>query len=406
MPNLYTLQTRYKEIAGLLEKAVDDNEKGRITNKQFVDIASPLNAEAREIGDTLKAYNSLPPQLRGNGGMHRVGSGDPSGMMSGPLPAGMRAKGSVVAPLRFSDEQLKGMFEALQTKSSFQLKTKGFESVDSDLPAQLQEWVVGPQYEPRLLDRLPAQAIEAPSLEYIIHNATTGSPGIVAEGQPKPELLFQTEPATATVAKLAAHTAISWEIYNDWGRFTQYCQQELVRQVVNTENNELLNGPGGAGNIAGILSTSGILTHDASTDNGTNVTALDSVEMSIAQLRTGPALAEADLLVLHPNSWSALRRIKDAYGHFMVQPDPTAGQASELWGIPVLQTTQIAAGTGVLLDTRKFGFVVVREALTTRTGTNDNDFISNLIRFICEERLQLAIERPSAVLAISGLPTS
>lgn len=60
MPNLYTLQTRYKEIAGLLEKAVDDNEKGRITNKQFVDIASPLNAEAREIGDTLKAYNSLP----------------------------------------------------------------------------------------------------------------------------------------------------------------------------------------------------------------------------------------------------------------------------------------------------------------------------------------------------------
>jgi hypothetical protein len=183
----------------LLEKAVNDNEKGRITNKQFVDIASPLNAEAREIRDTLKAYNSLPAQLRGNGGIaSRIGSGDPSGMMSGPLPAGMRAKGSVVAPLRFSDEQLKGMFEALQTKSSFQLKTKGFESVDSDLPTQLQEWVVGPQYEPWLLDRLPAMPIEAPSLEYIIHNATTGSPGIVAEGAQKPGLVFETEPARAT----------------------------------------------------------------------------------------------------------------------------------------------------------------------------------------------------------------
>ena len=243
-------------------------------------------------------------------------------------------------------------------------------------------------------------------MEYIIHNATTGAPAVVAEGAEKPELVFETEPATATVAKIAAHTAISWEIYNDWGRFTQYCQQELTRQVVNAENSALLNGPGGTGEIAGILSTSGILAHDASADAGANVTALDSVEMSIAQLRTGSALAEANLLVLHPNTWSALRRIKDAYGHFMVQPDPTVGQASELWGVEVLPTTQLAAGTGVLLDVNKFGFVVVRESLTTRTGTNDNDFISNLIRFICEERLQLAIERPSAVLAISGLPTS
>jgi hypothetical protein len=41
-----------------------------------------------------------------------------------------------------------------------------------------------------------------------------------------------------------------------------------------------------------------------------------------------------------------------------------------------------------------------------KTGTNADDFSRNIIRFVIEERLTLAVERPSAVLAISGLPTS
>lgn len=72
----------------------------------------------------------------------------------------------------------------------------------------------------------------------------------------------------------------------------------------------------------------------------------------------------------------------------------------------VLPTTQITAGVGALLDTRKFGYAVIREMLTFRTGTSDDDFVSNIVRFICEERLTLAVERPSAVCKVTGLPTS
>lgn len=74
--------------------------------------------------------------------------------------------------------------------------------------------------------------------------------------------------------------------------------------------------------------------------------------------------------------------------------------------MPVLPTPQIAAGKGLLLDTNKFGVVVVREAVSLRTGTSDDDFLRNQIRWISEECLELAVERPPAVLAISGLPTS
>ena len=90
----------------------------------------------------------------------------------------------------------------------------------------------------------------------------------------------------------------------------------------------------------------------------------------------------------------------------LTAPDPTEGAASTLWGVEVLVTTTLAAGAGVLLDTRKFGRVLVREGLSIRTGSNNDDFTHNIVRFVAEERLQLAVERPAALLSITGLPTS
>jgi hypothetical protein len=104
-------------------------------------------------------------------------------------------------------------------------------------------------------------------------------------------------------------------------------------------------------------------------------------------------------------SWPR-RATKDNYGRYLISADPTSDEANSLWGVEVLPTTQITAGDGLLLDTRKFGFVVVREAVSLRTGTNDDDFTRNLQRWVAEERLELAVERPAAVLSISGLPTS
>jgi hypothetical protein len=47
----------------------------------------------------------------------------------------------------------------------------------------------------------------------------------------------------------------------------------------------------------------------------------------------------------------------------------------------------------------------VREPLGIRVGTANDDFTRNLLRFVCEERMVLAVERPTAVCSITGLPT-
>jgi HK97 family phage major capsid protein len=77
-------------------------------------------------------------------------------------------------------------------------------------------------------------------------------------------------------------------------------------------------------------------------------TSLDAIEMSIAVLRVGAALATANLLVLHPTTWSAIRRSKDGQDRYLATADPTTDEANSVWGVPVLTTTVIAEGTGVL----------------------------------------------------------
>jgi hypothetical protein len=71
--------------------------------------------------------------------------------------------------------------------------------------------------------------------------------------------------------------------------------------------------------ITGFLGTDGILSHDFS-DNPDTATSLDAFESSIAQLRVGPALAEPDLVVIEPETWSAVRRTKDSLAAIWSRP--------------------------------------------------------------------------------------
>jgi hypothetical protein len=60
----------------------------------------------------------------------------------------------------------------------------------------------------------------------------------------------------------------------------------------------------------------------------------------------------------------------------------------------------------LLLDTEKFGFVAMRQNYTLQTGYTNDVFQRNINRWAMECRLNLAVERPSSVLNITGLPTS
>jgi HK97 family phage major capsid protein len=311
-----------------------------------------------------------------------------------------------LCPLAFTDEAMRAAFEKTRHGEVALLETRDFISAVSELPPQLYSPPTFPRHEDRLVDRLPGIQLDAPSLEYVQVNSVVGSAAIVGEGEVKPEVTMPPTKVITTALKLAVHGAISWENINDYDAFTAAVRSELLKQVVDLENHQVVYGDPAAGGLDGLLKAPGILTFAATGGGGPNPENFSDIAGAIATMRTGPALATPDLILLAPNTWANIRTQKDGYGRFLATPDPTDDQAETVWGIDVLQSTAFTAGEAVLIDSTLFGRIAVREALTLRLGFANDDFTRNLVRTVCEERLNVAVERPAAILHMTGLPTA
>jgi hypothetical protein len=304
------------------------------------------------------------------------------------------------------DEELRSAYTRARRGESVALERRDFASGVSLLPPELFPVPTFPRHEWRLLDRLPGYALEVPSLEYIQMLTKTGTAAIVGEGQPKPEISMPATKLVCTALKLACHAGLSWENMLDYEAFSNAVRIELMRDVIDLENSQLWGGDPTAGGLNSLTKTAGILTFAATGGGGPSPEYFTDLAGAIATLRTGPALAEPDLCLMHPNTWAAVRTVKDQYGRFLAMPDPTADQAESIWGIDVLVSTRFTAGEAVLLDTTLFGRVAVREPLGVRIGYSGTDFTDNVVRTVVEERLNLAVERPTAIIHVTGLPAT
>ena len=404
-----------KRIEQLDHELVRTMHSKALTKSEFKAKFEAIQAEREAVENGVKNFKRSRAIL----------AGSEIGAPAEPPPPGELVLGKHLSPLSFDTADLRLAHEAMSHRMPYEVRAKAggafmdnvttktpgvFSSPVSLLPPQMWPTVVHPEHESRLLDRLPATQIGAPSLEFVQHTSSVGTPLVVAEGATKPEIQFVTSKLTIPMLKLACHIAVSWEsISGDVDNaglqsWFSYVQGEIFREVMDYENKQLLSGVGGAGAIQGLLTQPGILQHDASKDTGTGVTALDSVEVAVAAMRVGAALAEPNLIIMHPFTWSNLRRVKDGYYRFLVAPDPTQDEAKTLWGLDVLTTIACQQGVAVLLDTTRFGYAVIREALTMRIGLDAGDFTANMQRIVVEERLNLAVVRPTAVLSVNNLP--
>jgi HK97 family phage major capsid protein len=383
---IYILNRMEEMVAkGYTKRQAEDTYRHKIDQWEQEQEALDF-AQGRQKAMTTKSYN----QLRDGGDS---GNGQPLDVSAKAMG---RKLGREACPLAFREADLKAVHKAMQNGQN--IRIKAFSTVDPLLPAELFPAIIARIHEHRLLDRLPVISMSAPSMEFLVHQSSTGTPAITAEGALKPDITLNFVSSTVTAQKIAATFGLSWETTLDFPAVIGYAQGEVFKEVIDVENAALINGSSG---IVGFQQTSGIQTLAYSTGNY-----LDTFSLGIESLRTGSALAVCDLIVINPGTFGAVRRQHDAQGRYILNPDPELDQANQIWGVECLQTTAISAGTALLLDTQKFGFVPMRQNLEIQTGYTNDDFQRNISRWAVEERLNLAVERPSAVLNITGLPTS
>jgi hypothetical protein len=227
----------------------------------------------------------------------------------------------------------------------------------------------------------------------------TASAATVHAGAQMPETSLTTVATILTAKKLGIFTTVVDELLADFPTFSQYTEVELQRQITDAENWQILNGDGTGDNLLGLLSVTGTLSRA----KGATDTALDVLEQGITDLRNGPSFCEPDALLIHPSTWSAIRRTKNTLGNYVLG-DPGQSTVSDVWGIPVLQTTQITPGVAVLGNLELATQAFIREGVTlAMTNSADADFTGGKVKIRATERLMLGVSRPTALNILTGL---
>ena len=446
--NKLAVKNRLREIAEEVQQKTIDFEAGHADRGQYHRFVARAHEEHKELTASLKAYDQAAAYSGGTELDATITQG----------PPGVADFGRIMAPspMDLTPQQLSGLMHAAQHKTpySVEIQPKSFRagvqtkaavtesgiggSFGGQLPPVQSLYAVGLGYEPtRVADLLPGAAMPGPSATWLTHASNTNEAGIAAEGATKVDLGPSIAEHQVIPTKIAATVTTTLEAWQDTekygeGQFSQWLPVELTRSLINEESSVLLNAVSGTGNATfnGILQTSGTLTRAQGSDSP-----LDCLAKSFVDLRVGSAFADPDLVLMHPATLGALRRAKDAEGRYIldllagpmsltafgqpstggpakepnaysVLPQGTPAFSGNLWGAGIATTTQVAAGTAVVMSV-KAGAGIFWQRLGLLIFFNPWSLMtSNEYFWVAEERIAFSCPRPSAINIVTGLPTS
>jgi len=129
---------------------------------------------------------------------------------------------------------------------------------------------------------------------------------------------------------------------------------------------------------------------------------MDAVLKAQTKLRTGPFLEPTDV-ILHPNNFETVRLAKGSDGTYILG-NPLSQDRPSLGGARLHITTDMTAGTGLVMNSGEAARVYLRSDVRVEIATEHGEFFrSNLRAIVAEERLTLAVRRPSAIVKVTGL---
>jgi HK97 family phage major capsid protein len=238
------------------------------------------------------------------------------------------------------------------------------------------------------------------SLTYWVQGAVEGAPGTVGENGLKPSIHFNFSPVTEALSKIAVITKISDEAMADTDYLVSVINSQLVGRLQVVEEDQILNGDGTAPNLRGLLNRSGIQTY--ATEAGEWA---DGIFHAVTLVSTGSAQETADAIVMNPADYEVIRLSKDANGQYYGGGPFEGGANPNLWGYRTVVTPAIAQGTALVgaFNTaaqlfRKGGIQV------DSTNSNEDDFKYNRVALRAEERVLLAVYRPTAFVKVTLTP--
>ena len=111
-----------------------------------------------------------------------------------------------------------------------------------------------------------------------------------------------------------------------------------------------------------------------------------------------------DGIVMNPADWAQVATLKTSTGEYLGGGPFTSAQTPTLWGLPVAVTPVMVMNTALVGAFKTGAQIFRRGGLRVEASNSHQDFfIKNLVAIRAEERLALAVYRPSAFGTVTGV---
>lgn len=234
-------------------------------------------------------------------------------------------------------------------------------------------------------------------VEYASQATRTNNAAPVAEAALKPESDLSFDLLNAPIRTIAHWMLASRQILADAPQLGAFIDGELRYGLMLEEEDQILNGPGTGQNLAGIIpaATAFSSPFGGSPPYSGSSTMLDIIAAAILQA----SLTEIppDGIVVHPSDFWRMRLLKNTDGEYIMGP-PSVVAPPVLFGLPAVLTQSMAVDK-FLVGAFSEQTLYDRQTATVEISTEDSDnFRKNLVTLLGEERIGLAVKRPTAMI--------
>lgn len=254
-----------------------------------------------------------------------------------------------------------------------------------------------------LLDR---QTSDGTTLEYMRDTSgpvtgagTWNKAAVVAEGADKPMSgPFSFDLITTTLKTVAHWVPITRQAADDNGQLMGYINGRLSYGLDFKLDREILTG-NGTTQMQGILTTPGIGSYQPGVGN----TDVKLITVRKAKTQGELALYPPTAIVMNPLDWQDIELDEDNNGQFRVIANVTdPGAPTRLWGLTVVTTVAMSAGTALLGGFRTGATLWERQGITIlMTDSHADYFTSNTLVILAERRANVAVHTPAAFVKIT-----
>jgi len=238
-----------------------------------------------------------------------------------------------------------------------------------------------------------ATVAEATSSALPTQNQTTGALINNAGGGYKPESAMTFTKATTNVKTIAHWMPATKRALSDASQIRTLIDNFLLYGLEEELEDQIIGGNGTGENFQGITTLSGIQTVTTGAD------AFEKTRKARRMVRIG-GRATPSAYVLNPIDWEAIELLRDTTGRFMGN-GPFQMTTPTLWGLPVVESEAVAAGTAWCADWRQAVLWDREQASIQVTDSHADFFVRNLVAILAELRAAFAVLRPAAFVKIT-----